>query len=129
MNENLNNEDKILGRTSELETIFSEKIDEYNTMFKTKDIYLVAFLLSRGETYIGYEQREVIKTYLRDGKSFNNRQRWIYFFFPNEKSACDKLEIQFRNPNRINLNVNASSYYQSILNVRSIITDPHFPKG
>lgn len=112
----------IIRKTSNLKDVSNEK---YSDLYKTKDIYLAAFLISRGFEWFGLEEVEVVKTYNKSGNLTKVKRPLIYFLFEN-KSQIEKMALHYFNHNRANLNVNANNFVQSILSMRSIITDPPF---
>lgn len=109
-------------RTANIEAMQKQ---EYESLYKTKDIYIAAFFLARGMNWTGLEEYITTKTTVKAGKNYDRKNNLIYFLFPN-KSECSRLALHYHNSNRVNLNVNANSFVSSILNVRSIITDPPF---
>ncbi len=108
----------ILKRTHGLEELSKE---EYADFFRTKDIYCAAFLLSRGFNWTHLELSEVIKK----SHKGETKKRFIFFLFPG-KHDTEHTALNYFNGNRVNLNVNASAFKDSLLTVRSIITNPPF---
>jgi hypothetical protein len=96
--------------------------EEYSGFYRTKDMYLTAFLVARGNNWTGLE--EVERSVIAHGK-VTKKNKLIYFLFA-DKPQIERLGIHFYNMNRTSLNVNASSFVQSIMHVRSIITNPPF---
>lgn len=88
----------------------------YSELFRTKNIYLAAFLISRGLDWFGLEEVEVVNPYGRKSKL-------VYFLFK-DRSSVEHTSLNFFNTNRSSLNVNANAFVQAILNVRSIVTNP-----
>jgi hypothetical protein len=111
----------VIRRTKGLDGLTPE---EYSDFFRTKDMYCAAFLISRGFEWKELEQVEVIQ---KNNKFKNSeiKKRFIFFLFP-DKSKCGHAALHFFNGNRATLNVNANAFKDSILQVRSIITNPPF---
>lgn len=101
-------------------------LSEKLLMFRTKDIYLTAFLISRGFQWFAMEEIEVNQIAKnRFDKSIHKKNKFIFFYFK-EAEKIKNMSINYFNGTSLNLNVNASIFVQNILQVRSIITDPPF---
>jgi hypothetical protein len=111
----------VIRKTKALEGLTPE---EYSDFYRTKDMYCAAFLISRGFEWTNLELVEVIKKNNKFSGS-ELKKKFIFFLFPN-RNKCEHMALNYFNGNRVNLNVNANSFVQSILNVRSIITNPPF---
>lgn len=120
----MSNFDEIVLRKSQQLQLISDA--DRNLMFRTKDIYLVAFITSRGFQWFGAEEVEVSQVGKnRFQKNVSKRNRFIFFYFK-DTEAVRTLSLNYYNGTSLNLNVNASIFVQNILTVRSIITDPPF---
>lgn len=113
-------EEKVLRRTKNLDSVIPE---EYQKLYRTKDIYLAAFLMARGFQWVALEEVEVQQV-VRNRNARTSRPKKLMFFLFDERSQIERLAIQYFNGNRANLNVNANSFVQSYQTVRSIITNP-----
>lgn len=123
MNNDDNSEGILLRQSEILKDISKSDMDE--KYYKTKDMYVAAFLIVNGIDVLGYQEREIQKVVNKAGEKIYRKQRLIFFIFPN-KSQCQRYHLQFHNQNRENRNVNANSYVKTWLSIRSIITDPPF---
>lgn len=101
-------------------------IHEKENLYRTKDIYATAFLLSRGFHWYGLEEREITQFVKNKFQKNSVKKKRLIFFYFKERENARNLSLNYYNGTSANLNVNASIFVQNILTVRSIITDPPF---
>lgn len=111
----MNNEREIILRKSSI--LKDVTPEEYEQFFRTKDIYVSAFLTARGCEIYAIEEVKIDKPV--------KKNIFIFFLFK-EKSKLEHLALNYHNQNRASLNVNANAFVQSILSIRSIVTNPPF---
>jgi hypothetical protein len=100
--------------------------EDKSNLYRTKDIYLTAFLVSRGFHWFGMEEIEsALNGKNRFQKHTQKKKKLIYFYFQ-DREIVRNIGLNYHNGTSVNLNVNASIFVQNILTLRSIITDPPF---
>lgn len=110
--------------------------EEYGQLYRTKDLYVAAFLMARSFNLYGMEQVECRRV-VDDGMGGERTTRTnvIYYFSflykreqggEPDRNVIDRMAMNYFNMNKQSLNVNANTFVQSMKNIRSLITDPKF---
>lgn len=115
-----NKKETILARSAPLAELLDKNPSAYDGMYRTKDIYLVAYLNARGVDWFGLEKVQIEKTFGSKGK---NESVLLFFLFENGE-AIRKAALNYYNNAPTSLNVNANIFVRSYQNVRSVITNP-----
>lgn len=115
----------ITRRTNNLIEMISLSPDEYQNLYRTKDIYLASYLLARGYDWFALEEVEHVKGPNNNRRGNTQTQKLIYFLFK-DNDLMQKNSLNYFNTNKASLNVNAHAMISAYHSVRSVITDPPF---